>query len=55
MCSNLEKARFLKILVAEIRAAAAKRRARKAEPAAAAGPADWPRKSPQPALAIYRK
>jgi hypothetical protein len=54
MCSNVEKARYLKILVEEIRAAAAKRRARKASLAAPA-PKGWSPKGAQPALAQFRK
>jgi len=54
MCSNVEKARYLKMLVEEIRAAAAKRRVRRAEQAAPA-PKSWPPKGAEPALAAYRK
>lgn len=54
MCSNVDKARFLKILIEEIRAAAAKRRARKVEQAAPA-PKAWPHEGAVPVLAAYRK
>lgn len=54
MCSNVEKARYLKMLVEEIRAAAAKRRARKAVHATPA-PKGWSPKVAQPALATFRK
>lgn len=54
MCSNVEKARYLKMLVEEIRAATAKRRARKAEQASSA-PKGWAAKGAQPVLAVFRK
>ena len=57
MCNNPEKARYMKILVAEIRAEIAQRRARKA--AAATVPTKaWPgqpAQPAQPALAGFRR
>lgn len=53
MCSNVEKARYLKILVEEIKAEIGKRRARKAKQASPA-PTTWPAKGTRPALADYR-
>jgi hypothetical protein len=54
MCSNVEKARYLKMLVEEIKAEIGKRKARKAvhvQPA----PKPWPAKHAEPALAAYRE
>ena len=55
MCSNPEKARFMKILVEEIRAELAKRRARKTAAQAKAPAMAWPGKADEPALAGYRR
>jgi|GEM_PF-6540917 len=54
MCSNVEKARFLRLLVEEIKAEIGKRKAREVEKATPA-PKPWPAKHAEPALAAYRK
>ena len=57
MCSNVEKTRYLKMLVEEIKAEIGKRKARKARAAQQAVPAPkpWPAKHAEPALAAYRE
>ncbi len=54
MCSNVEKARFLRLLIEEIKAEIGKREARKAETATPA-PTPWPTEPAEPALAACRK
>jgi len=54
MCGNVEKARFLKMLVEEIKAEIGKRRARRRQNATPA-PARWPAQQAEPALARHRK
>ena len=54
MCTNVEKARYLKMLIEEVKAAIGKRKARKAEKDTPA-PTPWPAKDAVPALAAYRQ
>ena len=54
MCSNVEKTRYLKMLVEEIKAEIGKRKARAAQQAVPA-PKPWPAKHAEPALAAYRE
>lgn len=54
MCINVHKARYLKMLIEEIKAEIGKRKARKAEQVQPA-PKPWPAKHAEPALAAYRK
>ena len=54
MCSNVEKARYLKMLVEEIKTEIGKRKARKAVQVQPA-PEPWPAKHAEPALAAYRE
>jgi len=55
MCSNPEKARYLKMLVEEIKAEIGKRKARKTEQAAPTTLPSWPGKELQPTFAEFRK
>ncbi|MBI2584501.1 MAG: hypothetical protein HYW28_01280 [Rhodospirillales bacterium] len=54
MCLNVHKARYLKMLIDEIKAEIGKRKARKAEQVQPA-PKPWPAKHAEPALAAYRE
>ncbi len=54
MCLNVHKARYLKMLIEEIKAEIGKRKARKAVQAQPT-PKPWPAKDAVPALAAYRQ
>jgi hypothetical protein len=54
MCINVEKARYLKMLIEEVKAELGKRKARSA-PQAATAPRPWLAKQAEAALAAYRK